>query len=254
MYKDIFTQLGLSSNEAIVYEFLLKQGKTTAGAIIKKTPLKRGVVYNALADLSKKGLVSEGKKQKVAYFSPNHPEKLRENLENQKNQLIKAENTLEANLPTIISDFNLVSNRPGVRYFEGIKGMTKILEDNLKSNTDIYTFIDSQTLEQDKKFREIEKYYIEKRKQIGLLKKIIDIDSPQTREFYNNADADYKKITEVKFIKKGVNPFSAGIQIYDNKISYQIYNNNTLISVLIEDRNIYIMQKILFEYIWVNLK
>ena len=40
MYKDIFTQAGLTENEAIIYEYLLNSGQSTAGEIIKNTPIK----------------------------------------------------------------------------------------------------------------------------------------------------------------------------------------------------------------------
>lgn len=133
MYKEIFTSINLSLGESIVYEYLLKNGESPAGEMIKKTPLKRGLVYKILDSLVDKGLVIEktsipSKKQgrrKISHFLPNHPEKLREFIENEKKKLDKAKNTLEANMPALISDFNLASGKPGVRFFEGIEGIKK---------------------------------------------------------------------------------------------------------------------------------
>jgi len=136
MYKDILVQLGLNQNEAIIYEYLLKNGERSAGEVIKKTPLKRGLVYLVLGELVKKGLILEKKKDKVALFSPAHPQILEERLANEEALIKKAKFTLEANLAMLVSDFNLVSGRPGVRSFEGVVGLSKIYDEILKDGKD----------------------------------------------------------------------------------------------------------------------
>ena len=170
MYQDIFHQLGLSSNEAQIYEYLLKHGKSQAGEIIKNTPLKRGLVYNILADLSQKGLISEEKKAKIANFSPNHPEKLREYLNLQENKLIKAKNSLDAHISSITSQFNLISGKPGVRYFEGDAGIKKVLEDSLMSKEAIYTYADIESIV--KHVNKINQAYVKKRDALGIKKRL----------------------------------------------------------------------------------
>lgn len=54
----LLVKLGLTTNEATVYDCLLGLGITTAGKIIKKTHLHRNIVYDNLEKLIKKGLVS----------------------------------------------------------------------------------------------------------------------------------------------------------------------------------------------------
>ena len=115
MYKDIFKQVGLSANEAVVYDYLLKAGEKTAGEIIKDTPLKRGVIYNALSDLIEKGLLSERKikknKSEVSVFLLEHPQKLSDFIEKQENELQKAERNLSVNMNKIVSDLIIYSGR-----------------------------------------------------------------------------------------------------------------------------------------------
>lgn len=251
MYKDIFTQLGLSPNEATVYECLLKNGQSTVGEIIKKTPLKRGVAYNILSDLIKKDLVSEkkikvgGGKEKVAHFIPNHPEKLRDYLENKKGQFQKIENTLNANLPSLVSDFNLISGKPGVRFFEGIEGVKKVLEDSLVAKELIYSYADLEAVV--KHIDKINKDYVKKRDELGIRKRVIFIDSPFTRSYLKNY---HRETTFMKFIDHKLYSFNSVMQIYDGKISYITLSKKSKIGVIIEDKNIYQMHKSLFEYAW----
>ena len=255
MYKDIFTQLGLSPNEATVYECLLKNGQSTVGEIIKKTPLKRGVAYNILSDLVKKDLVSEKKikigkgKEKVAHFVPNHPEKLRDYLENKKSQFDKIENTLNANLPSLVSDFNLISGKPGVRFFEGIEGVKKVLEDTLTSKETIYAYSDIEAMV--KFIDKINKEYVKKREELRIKKKAILIDAPFTRDYLKNY---HLAITENKFIDHKLFSFNSLMQIYDNKIAYVTLSDKSKIGVIIEDKNIYQMHKSLFEFTWTHAK
>ncbi len=251
MYNDILTQLGLSSSESTIYECLLKNGQSTVGEIIKKTPLKRGVAYNILSDLIKKGLISEKKiktgkgKEKVAHFIPNHPEKLREYLENKKSQIDKVEKTFNANLPSFISDFNLISGKPGVRFFEGIEGVKKVLEDSLTSKEIIYSYADLEAVV--KYINKINQEYSKKRDALDVKKRVVFIDSPFTRNYLKNY---HRETTFMKFIDHKLYSFNSVMQIYDGKISYITLSKTSKIGVIVEDKNIYQMHKSLFEFAW----
>lgn len=245
MYKDIFIELGLNPNEAIIYEYLLKNGESPAGKIITKTPLKRGVTYNILADLVKKGLITQKIKNKVAFFSPNHPEKLRTFIESKENELNKAKNTLEANLSQIVSDFNLISGRPGVRYFEGIEGVKKVLWDSLNTKGEIFTYADIETIQTY--IEKINQKYVETRDQLGIKKRAILLDSPYARSYLGTY---HRQITDMKFIDYQKFPFSPIVEIYDNKVSYVTLTDDIKIGVIIEDKNINQLHRSLFEFTW----
>jgi len=264
-YKDIFTSLGLSANESIVYEFLLKNGEVTAGEIIKKTPLKRGVVYNALGDLAKKDLISEKKLvpkgrrgvKKISYFSPNHPEKLREYLIEQENKIKKAKHTLEANIPSIISDFNLVSGKPGIRFFEGVEGVKKVIEDTLINNTkkELATFSDVASY--IKYLRNWNtNYYAPKRKEAKIFERVIIPDSSPAVEYMRDYIKDPKldKLTEILFIDHKLYPFETEINIYENKVSFVTFSEKSHIGVIIENKEIHNSLLSSFNLIWNTLK
>jgi len=263
MYKDILTQLGLSNSESIIYECLLKNGQSTVGEIIKKTPLKRGVAYNILANLAKKDLILErkikvgGRKEKVAHFIPNHPEKLRGYLENKKNLLDKVENTLNANLPSLVSDFNLVSGKPGVRFFEGIEGVKKVISDTLINNAkkEILAFSDVGSYIKYLKTWNTN-YYAPKRRELNISEKVIIPDKPAALDYMNdyikNPQSD--KLTDILFINHKLYTFKTEINIYENKVSFVTFSQKAHIGVIVENEEIFNTLSALFNLIWETKK
>lgn len=257
MYKDLFVSSGLSENEALVYEYLLKHGKVKAGEIIKNTTLKRGLAYIVLADLVNKNLVSEEKvgskgargKAIVSEFSPNHPESLRSYLEEEEKRLKKAENNLESNFSALISDFNLTSGRPGVRYFEGLQGVKKVLWDTLTSKETLYSYSDIEAIV--KYIDKVNLEYVKEREKREIKKKAILIDSPFARNYLGGY---HTIITENKFVDAKLFPFNSLMQIYDGKVAYVTLSDKNMIGVIIEDKNIYQMHKSLFEFTWLHAR
>lgn len=265
MYNDLFVQAGLSKNEAIIYDYLLKNGESPALDITKNTPLKKGVIYVALNELINKGLITEKlrrpknpnvrNKKKISHFSPQHPEKLRAYLANQQAQLKKAQNSLEANLTELVSNFNLVSGRPGLRYFEGLDGIKQVTEDSLRTKGEIFTYLDTENTV--KKIEQINNEYVKKRQALGIKKKIINADNPYTREHmrqHQQWDADDRQLTQVKLLDHRVCHFDTIMQIYDDKISYISFANDRQIGVIIQDPTITAMHKEIFLFNWARAR
>jgi hypothetical protein len=119
----------------------------------------------------------------------------------------------------------------------------------LKSQTEIYLFLNAEALSQEKRFREINEEYKSKRERSGIKKKIIRVGQRPENVFGQNT-GKYDELTEIKYISKELPAFKSSIQIYDHKISYQIIDGENIISILVEDKNIFEMHKALFEMVW----
>lgn len=257
MYQDLLKNSGLDKNQAEVLEFLLINGEKKAVEISGHTKLGRGLVYKALDELEDMGLVVKKiKASGITSFRTEHPvnikkifEEREKILENKKKELQKNKELLERSLPDIISLYNLSYHKPGIRYYEGDEGIREVLFDTLNSKTEIYTFADVEAVA--KNLKEINSEYAKKREKLGIKKKIIVADTEENRNFFMDYD---KVITEIRYLKKEFYPFQSGMQIYDGKVSYQTLGADHKIAVLIEDKNIYQMQRLFFEYIWESLK
>ena len=243
---EMLNQLGLSPDEARVYEYLLGKGTTTAGDIIRHTEIKRGTAYNILSDLSAKGFIREDAASGVAKFACEHPSKIAELFERKRKTLEEAERSAEALLPALTSRWNLSYHRPAVRYFEGVEGIQKILDDSLSASETIRSYIDIETIIAHEEFAKTNERYSAKRLKLGKSKKIIENDSPQTRAWGQKHSSP---LTERRFVHD-LAKFHTVMQIYDNKVSYITVGNNQTIGVIIDDPSIYEMHRALFDALW----
>lgn len=250
MYFQLLIDAGLSEIQAVTLDHLIVHGQEKAAQISKKTSRARGVTYKALEELIALGLVEKVEKGlKVAVFQAQHPSKIEEFFEQREQEAKKKRREFVETLPEIVSAFNLASNKPGVKFLEGEDGIRVALWDTLKSTTEIYTFADIKATNEN--LKEINDAYAKKREKMGIKKKIIVSDNAENRAFFKDFSSE---TTQVKFIKKEYYPFKTGMQIYSSKVSYQTLEKESQIAVIIEDKNIYQMHKLFFEYMWETLQ
>lgn len=255
MYLTILKQAGLDDNEAQIYEFLLKNGESSAQDIYTKSTLTKGIVYNTIENLVEKGLVHKKllkpknpnvrNVKKIAYFSPEHPDKLLGFIKDKQKALETAHNNIEANFTSLISDFNLVSGKPGIQFFEGIAGIRKVVMDTLTAKSTIRTYADMEAVMSN--IKKINDEQAKKRVELGIKKRALLMDTKFARDYIHNY---YKEVTDTRLISGDLFPFVAAMQIYDGKISYITFSKKTKIGVIIQDDDIYNMHKSLFEHNW----
>lgn len=246
MYKDIFISLGLSHNEAIIYEYLLKNGEVSAGEIIKNTPLKRGITYNDLENLLKKSLISKRNKNKVAYFSPEHPGNLTKLIDVTENKLQKAKNTLENQFITILSSFNLVSGQPGITYLEGIDGLKRVYAEIIKDKEDILLFrsvADDKYLSIDK----LVKNQISRQVKNNIRTRVITPLGDDTP--FAVISHDLQNLVERRIVPSNKFSLPAQIIIFKNKVAITSLDKN-IITTIIENDSISLSFRIIFNFIW----
>ena len=68
--------LGLTRNEAAVYEQLVKGGQSKAGTLIARLDVHRNLVYEALENLIRKGFVTKIEKRGVWWFQITEPDSI----------------------------------------------------------------------------------------------------------------------------------------------------------------------------------
>ncbi|EKD76146.1 MAG: hypothetical protein ACD_43C00212G0001, partial [uncultured bacterium] len=78
MYTELLQEIGLSPNEAKIYETLLNIGETGVGDIATKANIHRRNVYDALQRLVQKGLVFTTFQKNENRYSAVDPNKLME--------------------------------------------------------------------------------------------------------------------------------------------------------------------------------
>ena len=253
MNEKILLSLGLTKVQAEILTCLLENGSKKASDIAKITKRPRGVAYKGLEELIDLDLViKKDVKQGIALFAAEHPSNLERVLERREKELEKTKKTFTSSLPDLISTYNLISNKPGVRFYEGEEGLRKVLDDTLTSKTDIYLLLNKEALNQEDEFKEVNDLYKKKREKLGIKKKIIRVGKAPFHEVSNALD--YEKITDIRYLEKESLPFKTSLQIYDNKISYQVISQEKIISIIIEDKDIYEMNKFVFKHLWESIE
>lgn len=246
-YKNDLMKIGLSANQAMVYELLIHHGKMRASrlaGLVGKT-LSRPMIYALLDELIATGLVEKEEIEGVARFSPAHPSSIQTFVE--RNRAFVDTQTMAASLliPKIVSGYNLTMTKPGVRFFEGDLGMRAVLADSLTTKTDIYSYADLESIQ--KFIPDINTEYVAERERLHIKKKGLVPDTAFNRAWLTGY---HEKVTEAKLINYGMVPFQTIMQIYDNKVSYVTLGTDQKIGVIIEDPHISAMHKYLFEYLW----
>lgn len=252
MNEKTLLSLGLTKVQAEILDCLLQAGPQKASDVAKKTKRPRGVAYKGLEELIDLNLVikKEGRRG-VASFAAEHPANLEKVLEKKEKDLEKTKQAFAASLPDLISAYNLIENKPGVRFYEGEEGVKKVLDDTLSSKTEIYLILNKKALDKEEEFKEINDLYKKKREGLGLKKKIIRVGRPPFHE--PSTALNYEKITEIRYLDKTNTLFKSSLQIYDNKISYQVISHEKIISIIIDDKDIYEMHRFIFETLWNDL-
>ena len=118
----------------IFHEILLQEGAQSAGSLLKHVKnIKRSLLYKVLERLVDRGLVMQESKNGKAFFVPQPPETLIQLIEKQALEIQATKEALVSNLPQLKATYNLSTERPIIRFYEGVDGLRSLYEDKLNS-------------------------------------------------------------------------------------------------------------------------
>ena len=132
MKERILRELGLTANETRLYLALLKHGPLKILDLSRKTGAYRANTYDAVAGLTRKGLVrfsSEGKKK---LYEATHPSKLLAMLREQKERISEKEKRVNELLPELEA-LRTDAGSKQVTILQGREGVKSIFEDILST-------------------------------------------------------------------------------------------------------------------------
>ena len=131
MYNQLFEEIGLSPNEAKIYETLLSTGETSVSEISLKANIHRRNIYDALNRLITKGLVFRVIQKGENIFQAVTPNKLLEILKEKEVKLTKE-------LPDLRK---LYENEPPIEaayIYKGMEGFKNYMRDLVRVGQDTY--------------------------------------------------------------------------------------------------------------------
>mgnify|MGYP001563016725 CR=1 FL=1 len=241
-YLELLTGFGLKPQEAKVYLACLKLGQVTVSQVAKDSGMQRTFIYDILADLTKRGIVSEvdvaGKKQFRAISIESFRFLLKEKFER-----------FEAFIPELRT-LEAQTDSPNVRFFEGKDGIKSVLQDTLDQppGSEILCYSNAQGFYT--KEYEFEQWYVGERAKRKIHMRFLAPDNPETLEYVKN-DKKHRRTSRV--VPQDLFSFPAEIDIYGNKVAI-ITLRREMAAMIIESADLADMQRMIFELAWRGAK
>ncbi len=133
MSTQLFEDLGLSMNEAKIYNALLTYGGSGVSTIALRSKVHRSNTYDALHRLIEKGVVYEVFGQRETLYEAVDPGKFLEFMEEKQIRL-------KNELPALLSVYKKHRSPERAYIFKGVEGMKNYLREALKVGADMYEF------------------------------------------------------------------------------------------------------------------
>lgn len=244
-------KLGLSENEAELYMIMVKHPKVTVQDLLNYSPFPRTLIYYLLRNLIRHGLVSSLEQKRRTIYVVKDPENLYDLLRTKEQEFDQNKRTIKQLIPELKNQFRLSQSRPGFRLFEGVRGYRTALEDMLDSGVEtIYSYLD---IGKDKRPGvEIRKDIKKKRLKAGISEKILLMDNNEGKIWARKNSTS--QMTQCKVLPKKLNPFQVEMRLYEGKVLYVTYENREPIVLMMEDKNLFEMQRNIFSFLWDNAK
>ncbi|MFA6322942.1 MAG: helix-turn-helix domain-containing protein [Candidatus Buchananbacteria bacterium] len=243
--KNILQGIGLTKEQVEIYLAGLELGETSVQNLAKKANIKRPTTYLILDELKEKGLFSYVLRGKKRYFLAENPDKLFASVKQKEIQLKQI-------MPELKSLFNIDTEKPKIRYYEGINGALSVYDDILASipnHSEILSYTGIAGLYKDFP-KDFAKDFFNRRVQRQISTRIIAIDSEESREWQKHAPFEMRDII---LVPENQVLFFGDTEIYGNKVALISYKENFM-AVVIESKEIATMQRFIFELAWKKLK
>lgn len=231
-------EFGLEKSKGVVYLSTLAVGSGSAQDIARKAGLPRTTAHEVLQNLVALGLVSFVTKGRSRTYTAEHPEKL-------KKLLLEKEKKLEAILPELVSILNVTGTRPRVRFYEGVEGVKRVLEDTLTTRQlplcSILSIADLYAMP-GKVFMN---HYVQRRIAAGIKLHVIRSEAKDVAETWPSSAREFR---ELHYASKDM-LFPMTIYLYDNKVGI-IGTERENFGMIIESQEFFETLKNLFEVLW----
>ena len=244
-YRSLLTSLGLTDNEIVLYDLLLREGPRSASALADRTDLTRTNTYYILGQLIQKQLIARDNAAGKTVFRAEHPDAVRDLLFQKRQNLEDIRRELEEEFPELVSDYGLGEEKPGVYRFSGRKGLIRAYDEILRDRSPISSIKDRAQLRPI-----LSDYYLEfvrRRVELGLRHRMI---CPQGT--IPDGD-DANELREVRYIPRGLLPFDVDLKIARNKVLVVKLREGNASGIIVHDPGIAKSFLALFEFVWNSL-
>ena len=229
----MFLQIDLTPSQAEILEYLYQNREAKASEIARQIKRSRAIVYKEIEEMVKLGIAE--KKQgpgSVSLFTAGHPSLLKKLLDNRESQLKKDRELLNNYLPDIISSYNLINNRPGIKMYEGVEGLKQIYDEIINEGKDFFLIRSAYEPVYKEKILPIVDEFIKKR-----VKKNIAVTAITPTDVLANPAQDASWLMKRFMVNKNMYDAPVEIDIFGSKVAILSFGDE-LIGTIIESKQI----------------
>lgn len=257
---DNLTQLGLTANQAKVYNCLLRQGSSYPTTIAHITRLTRTTCYRILDSLNQQGLVLKFRKGKKFYYEAAHPKHIKMLLREKQRTITNQLATLDEQLPNLKSLFYQNESLYNIEFFEGKEKFLDLMEDAFQfPGESIYNFGNVKSvLETFAQQPTIIEKYIYKRVQAEMKnyslvpKEQFEYVKKWLRHGYDNVSKTYQ--SRYRYYDDETLNYSIHMRLYHNRIAFLDFESTKPTGIIIANQPLYEMLFGIFKALWKKAK
>lgn len=245
-YIESLTKLGLTQDQAKIYEVLVSATVLPARLISRNSGVSRELCYVVLGQLEELGLVEKSSQGKVSLFKALHPRNIKRILEEKKEKILMAEQTYHDVVMKMISDFNVSHSRPYIKFYEGLEGLQKTYGHILRHAKTVRVMRSLYDYE-NQEIRSMITEQIKKQSEKGIKSYVLTPLLPHMKTeklTYNTQKNVIRKI-----VSKESFTLPAQVIIYNNTVSITSMNKE-IVTTIIENEDIAKTFLTLFIYMW----
>lgn len=235
----IFRSLGLTENESRVYLTLLNLGTAQAGQITEKSGIHRRNVYDAIARLMEKGLVSFVTVNNKKLFSPVNPKRFLEIIDEKKFELDNLKNEFNKIIPELDLRTKL-QEKHDVRFFKGVEGLKTVYEDIIRTGKDYIGYGPGRQIE--KILKHYFEHFVNKRIKARIRIRLIYDEDSRNKVKIN-------PLSEVRYIPQEYSS-RAALRIYGDKVALLLLSEEEPLAIVIKNKAIADGYRKYFEVMW----
>lgn len=241
------TSIGLSAEEADIYQSLLSHGPQGASQLAKTTSVKRTYVYAVCTSLISKGLTTKLQKGHNTTFTALNPTQLQSLAQEHSLQASQALFGLENLLPQLISQYTSASSKPVITYHEGVEGVKKVYQDTLTAPGTLYALVQTSTVD-PAIYDWVTKTYVKDRISHHINVQAIVASGSKTKIY---TALDQKELRQTKVVDSTLFPFQLEINIYGDKVAFINHRTGTqLLGIIINHPLIATTLRSWFHLVW----
>ncbi len=245
-YIDSLIKLGLTPDQAKIYETLVSSPVLPAKLIAQRSGVGRELTYIVLKQLEEMDLIEKSTKSKIIMFRSKNPRNIKKILEKKKESTENAEKAYQNIIGSMIADYNISNSKPYIRFYEGLEGLQKTYDHIIKYAKTVHV-IRSLYDYDNKVIREMVTNQLKKQAEKKIRSYVLTPHLPHmsSEKLMHNLE---RNITR-KIVSKDKLTLPSQVIIYNNTVSITSMKKE-IVTTIIENEDIAKTFMTLFNYMW----